>query len=298
MPADPPPADAESQLDPWTSKAYKASSSFVPLLTSKVTQWLSPKPYEHILDLGCGDGVLTATLKPRCAHITAIDASPNLIAAAKRDCRNVQGIEWILKDCTQLEDFASPPASTLDENAGSTGKQGFDQVFSNAALHWILRNDATRLSTLRNAHRLLRPGGTFVFEMGGPANASDVHIALLSAVSHHGVPLTKAKEACPWYFPSEVEMKGLLEQVGFTVERIETEHRPTRLTEGVEGGGVEGWVRLHGDAFLKAVSPQERDAVVREVCDILEIVINRERGEGGLWLGYVRLRVLARKSKE
>lgn len=278
--------------DSWSSNAYKASSSFVPLLTTKVTRWLAPQAHQRILDLGCGDGVLTATLKPLCAHIVAIDSSPNLLAAARQDYGHIEGIEWVLRDCCDLDEYEAPTGSS------KPGIGGFDQVFSNAALHWILRDPSTRLSTLRNAYRLLEPGGTFVFEMGGPGNVAEIHAALLSALLHRGIPTAAAREACPWYFPSEVEMKKLLEGVGFAVDKAEVEYRPTRLTEGVEGGGLAGWVRLHGDSFLRAVPVSDRDSVVQEVCDVLDSVIGRDGGEGGKWVGYVRLRVLARKSSD
>lgn len=279
----------EASSDPWTANAYKASSLFVPLLTSKVTQWLALKQDQRILDLGCGDGVLTVTLKPLCAEIIGLDSSPNLIAAAKKDYGHVEGIQWIVKDCRHLDGLKLPP------RPGYSREAGYDQVFSNAALHWILRDHSTRESTIQNVFRLLRPGGTFVFEMGGPANVSEVHAALISALVHRGVSIRNAREACPWYFPSEVEMSTLLAKVGFHVERIEAEHRPTRLTEGVEGSGLEGWIRLHGDSFLKAVDERLREDMVKEVCEVLDSVISREEGEGGKWLGYVRLRALARK---
>lgn len=39
----------------------------------------------------------------------------------------------------------------------------------------------------------------------------------------------------------------------------------------------------------------KREAVVREVCRVLESVMKREE-DGSWWMGYVRLRVLARKT--
>lgn len=90
-------------------------------------------------------------------------------------------------------------------------------------------------------------------------------------------------------------MRALLEGVGFVVEKAEVEYRPTRLTEEEEGGGLEGWVRLMGAAFLEGVEGEKgREEAVREVCEVLRTVIRREE-DGSWWLGYVRLRVLARK---
>lgn len=88
-------------------------------------------------------------------------------------------------------------------------------------------------------------------------------------------------------------MRERLEEAGFGVERVEKEYRPTRLTTD-EGGGVEGWVRLFGKAFLEAVEEgARRDEVVRWVVEALRGSCERE--DGSWWLGYVRLRAVARK---
>lgn len=180
---------------------------------------------------------------------------------------------------------------------GRKQQQKYTKAFSNAALHWILRDKETRESVLRGVRAALVPGGEFVFEMGGAGNVAEVHTALLSAFSmRQGVQIENARDACPWFFPSEEEMRKLLERVGFEVDKTEVEYRPTRLTEE-EGGGLEGWVKLMGVAFLEMLGDDEarKEEVVRDVCEVLRSVIGRE--DGSMWLGYVRLRVLARKKR-
>ena len=186
-----------------------------------------------------------------------------------------------MQDCRYLEE-----EGVLEEGA-------YDKVFSNAALHWILRDERMRMSVLRAAYRALKPGGQLIFEMGGKGNVADVHAALLGALVHCGVGIEEAREACPWFFPSEEFMRGMLEAVGFVVERMEVEYRPTKLTTEASGG-LEGWVRLMGAKFLEVVDEGKKQRAVREVCDVLESVLRREE-DGSMWLGYVRLRVLARK---
>lgn len=170
----------------------------------------------------------------------------------------------------------------------------YTKVFSNAALHWILRDESTRLAVLNGVFRALNSSGKLVFEMGGAGNVAEVHAALLAAVVHQGASIEEAREASPWFFPSEELMKNMLEEVGFEVEKLELEYRPTRLTTEKEGG-LEGWTRLMGAQILE-VLPEEkkREAAVREVCEVLKTILTHEE-EGSMWLGYVRLRVLARK---
>ena len=275
-------AQQQPARDHWTQEAYLTSAAFVPELATTVLQWLDPQPDDIVLDLGCGDGVLTAKIKETCASVTGIDASANLITAAKKAYGSKVGLSWHVQDCRFLDRWVG-----FQERA-------YTKVFSNAALHWILRDPSTRTSVLQDVYAILRPGGTFAFEMGGKGNVAEVHAALIAAVVHQGVSLEEARELSPWFFPSEALMKQMLENVGFAVQRIQLEYRPTKLTADKEGG-IEGWARLMGAQFLEGLdSSEKREAAVKEVCEVLRTVISHEEDDS-MYLGYVRLRVLATK---
>lgn len=164
---------------------------------------------------------------------------------------------------------------------------------SNAALHWILRDPSTRMSTLRAIYDCLKPGGSYVFEMGGHGNVPEVMTALTFALMQQGVSIEKAREVNPWFFPSEVWMRNALETVGFQVEKIEMEYRPTKLTSSTNGG-LAGWVRLMGAQFLELLPSEKQDVAVQQICDVLQNVVTREE-DGSQWLGYVRLRGVAKR---
>ena len=272
----------EQQQDHWTAHAYSSSASFVPLLTQEIVQWLDPQPNDIILDLGCGDGLLSAKISSSCSRLDGFDASPNLIKAAENTYGTSDGLTWNIADCRYLE---------TNKNVKEAE---YTKVFSNAALHWILRDPSTRMSVFRGAYKALQPNGTFVFEMGGAGNVADVHTALLAALIHQGIKFEKARDASPWYFPSEEPMKKMLEEAGFEVEKIKLDYRPTKLTTEKDGG-LEGWVRLMGASFLDTLPTKfVREAAVREVCGVLQTVLTHQE-DGSMWLGYVRLKVLARK---
>jgi len=46
----------------WNSERYDQNARFVTDLGMPVLELLNPQPGEHILDVGCGDGVLTKKL--------------------------------------------------------------------------------------------------------------------------------------------------------------------------------------------------------------------------------------------
>lgn len=116
---------------------------------------------------------------------------------------------------------------------------------------------------------------------------------MLWALVHHGLSIEEARAATPWFFPSDVWMKDALERLGFHVEKIELEYRPTKLTTAA-GGGLAGWLRLMCAQMLDALPEEKREVVVKEVCDVLQTVLTREE-DGSQWMGYVRLRGIARK---
>nr|POE48326.1 putative methyltransferase c70.08c [Quercus suber] len=278
-----------SDQDHWSTPAYAAAASFVPRLTSTVLEYLSPQPNDRILDLGCGDGQLTARIAPSCADILGLDASQSFIASAQQDYSTVPNCTFRLQDVTRSAEWAE------GENAGR-----WDKIFSNAALHWILCDEGTRMGVLQGMFRALKPGGEgrLVFEMGGAGNVAEVQAALVYALVHHaGMSVEQAASASPWFFPSTLLMEKMLRDVGFEVEKCESEYRPTRLTDEQEdgSGGVEGWLRLMGAQFFEAIEGQDkREAVVREVCAVLKTVLRSEE-DGSRFLGNVRLRVVARK---
>jgi len=169
-------------------------------------------------------------------------------------------------------------------------KQQFTAAFSNAAMHWILRPAAKREAFFRGVTAAVAPGGRFAFEMGGLGNVSEIRAALLTAVGRR-IGLAAAREVDPWFFPDEAWATEMLERTvgGWKVERVEREWRPTVA----DAGGVEGWVRLMAKVFFEALPEGEREACIREVVDVLEVICAMPGG--GYMFSYVRLRVLARK---
>lgn len=129
-----------------------------------------------------------------------------------------------------------------------------------------------------------------MFEMGCHGNVPEALTALIFALVQHGVPIEKAREASPWFFPSEAWMRSALESIGFHIKHMETEYRPTKLTSTADGG-LAGWVRLMGAQFLEVLPAAKREATVQQICDVLQTAVTKE--DGSQWLGYVRLRGIA-----
>jgi len=244
----------------WDTQAYEKNGAFVHGLAGGVVEWLGAQPGEHILDLGCGDGQLTQRLAATGAKIQGVDASPHMIAAARG-----RGV-------------------AVDEARAESLPYGdgvFDAVFSNAALHWVRGQDAM----LAEVHRVLRPGGRFVAEMGGHGNVAAILVALTAVLARYGQSDLE-KEVN--YYPTPEAYTKRLERAGFAVERIELIPRPTPLAEG----GVADWLRTFRRGVLDGLPEELRETVVAETTALLARVL---RDEEGNWVAdYVRLRFVAR----
>ena len=221
---------------------------------------LAPKPGERILDLGCGDGTLTVKLMASGASVLGVDANPQMIASAR-----AKGIDAHVADAHTLT-FASE----------------FDAVFSNAALHWMLKPDAV----IDSVWRALKPGGRFVAEFGGKDNVALLDSTIRRVLTSRGIDVSDIK---PQYYPSAEEYKSRLEALGFAVIYMTLFERPTDLP-----GDAVDWYRVFRENFLARIPPAILDETLDELRQTLAPTLRR--ADGRWWADYVRLRFAASKA--
>ena len=245
----------------WNASRYAANAAFVPALGQPVLDLLQPRPGERILDLGCGDGVLTQRLAATGAEVVGVDSSADMIAAARQRGLDVRVIE--------------ATALPFDEE--------FDAVFSNAVLHWIKRDPDAAIAS---AYRALRSPGRFVGEMGGHGCVAAVNVALIVGLEKRGIK--NAASACPWYFPTVDDYTARLERAGFVAESVQLIPRPTPLPTGMRA-----WLETFANPFCAALQEGQRGDYLEEATEMLRPVLCDEKGR---WTAdYMRLRFLARK---
>lgn len=244
----------------WNPEDYQKSADFVPLLGRSVLELLAPRAGERILDLGCGDGTLTKELADRGAVVVGVDASPEMVAAAR-----AKGLDARLADGERL-DFGD------DEK--------FDAVMSNAALHWMSDHHAVA----RGVWNALRPGGRFAAECGGEGCVRIIREGMKIALGKRGIDY---KSRNPWKYPEADTLSHILENQGFKVACIARIDRPTPLPDGLRG-----WLSTFANRQAEGFSPGEREAFFDDVEDYCRPSLFKD----GVWIAdYVRLRFLATK---
>jgi trans-aconitate methyltransferase len=244
-------------IQTWESEGYDKNARFVTDLGAPVLELLAPKPGEHILDVGCGDGILTRKLADLGCSVVGVDSSADFVTSARK------------LGLTVVETRAS------DMDFGPS----FDAVFSNAALHWMKDADAV----IGRIARALLPTGRFVAEMGGHGCVKTLQSALIEELDRRG---HDGSAANPWYFPTTEDYSGRLAAAGFDVRYIALIARPTPLP-----GDIMGWLTTFCGCFTAALPERERadylecvrERVKPDLCDAT-----------GQWTAdYVRLRFAA-----
>jgi SAM-dependent methyltransferase len=120
------------------------------LIDPSVFRLLGPVTGQRVLELACGNGYLAHKLARLGAEVTAIDASPALIALAKKRSARLQlAIAYHVADAARIEVL-------LDAS--------FDVVVSNMALMDI--EDAA--GAIREVARVLRTAGRFIASLSHP----------------------------------------------------------------------------------------------------------------------------------
>jgi len=130
---------------------YDQVVPFFGLLGERLVQWAAPTPGQRVLDLGAGRGAVTTALSRwmgPAADIVAGDVSTGMLS--------------------QLRALELPGVTVryLDATAMDEPRRSFDVVFSAFVLHFL----ADRARAITEVAKVLRPRGTFVMSVPGPAD--------------------------------------------------------------------------------------------------------------------------------
>jgi len=243
----------------WDPDSYARNARFVSDLGAPVLELLAPQPGERILDLGCGDGALTARIAAIGCSVVGVDGSASQVEAARR-----LGLDARVDDGERLDFDAE-----------------FDAVFSNAAIHWMKRPD----DVIAGVSHALKAGGRFVAEFGGYGCVEKIKRALIASLARRGID---GERINPWYFPTVEDYSARLVRGGFAIRYIALIPRPTPLpTE------INGWLETFAQSFMAPLGPDDRAGFLDEVRHSLQPELCDANGN---WFAdYVRLRFAADK---
>jgi trans-aconitate 2-methyltransferase len=229
----------------WNAQDYNQHSSQQAKWAAELMGRLGLAGGEHVLDIGCGDGKITAQIAasvPR-GQVVGLDSSAEMLEFAVRSFGGVANLRFVQGDAR---------AMTFDGE--------FDWAVSFACLHWVIDHRPV----LRGIARALRPGGRVLLQFGGKDNAVDM-VKVMSAVT--------ARPAWaeffggfqfPWGFYSPDEYRPWAEAAGLREIRLSLV--PKDMTHQGRSG-LEGWLRTTWMPYIQRVPEGMRQAFLDEVLD-------------------------------
>jgi trans-aconitate 2-methyltransferase len=258
----------------WDAEEYARNSAAQLGWARELIGKLRLSGNESVLDIGCGDGRVSAELAQRVprGEVIGCDSSPQMIAKAQS---------------------AFPPGSHANlsfqlADARALGFQDrFEVAFSNATLHWV----KDQPTVLRGVARALKRGGRLLFQMGGRGNGEElIAMARLMTGEAQWRGFFQGFEF-PWGFHGPEEYRSWCGDAGLRVLRAELLPRDM-LHQGTEG--LAGWMRTTWMPFTDRVPVDRREAFIAEAVDRYTAVHPlTARGETSVRM--VRLEVEAEK---
>ncbi|MEJ5186308.1 MAG: methyltransferase domain-containing protein [Candidatus Geothermincolales bacterium] len=258
----------------WQPDEYERSSSQQKKWGLEVIGRLRLRGDERILDVGCGDGYLTAILASRVpsGEVVGVDVSPEMIEHASRRFPRQRhpNLRFVVMDASSL-----------------SFREEFDLVFSNAALHWIPEHGPV----LRGIRESLKRGGRFVAQMAGSGNAHKVAAALMRVMSRPEWAGYFRDLHVPYRFFSDDQYRALLEENGLRPLRVALIGKDM-VHQGREG--MAGWIRSTWLPFTQKVPEGLREEFITSVVDEYLAEFPPD-GEGLVHVEAIRLEVEAEK---
>lgn len=258
----------------WNAKDYAQHSQGQQVWARELISKSQLKGTQSVLDLGCGDGKVTAELAAGlpAGKVTGVDYSPDMIATATETFPPSQypNLSFAVMDATQIR-FAGT----------------FDLVFSNAALHWVKDHKAVNAGL----YACLKPGGRILLQMGGHGNAAGILQTLQALQAEPAWSDYFTDFAFPYTFPSVEDYRILLADAGFKAKRIEL---LPKTMEHADAAALAGWIRTAWLPYTSRIPENQRDrfiqAVVRHYLTQTPLDTN-----GKAYVDMVRLEIEAEK---
>lgn len=231
----------------WNAAAYAANSAVQQTWARELIARLKLHGYEHVLDVGCGDGKVSAEIAHAVSggSVTGVDASRQMIAFARKafPAKKHPNLAFRVMDARRLR-FA----------------RMFDVVFSNAALHWVDDHQAI----LRGAAASLKPGGRFIVSCGGQGNAQDVFVALRPVMRLSPWRKFFRRMPKPYFFYAPEDYRKWLPRFGFKDCCVELAPKDATYN-GAEG--FAGWLRTTWLPYTQRVPEALREKFIAAVTE-------------------------------
>jgi trans-aconitate 2-methyltransferase len=231
----------------WNASDYADNSSAQAKWGRELISRLKLRGNESVLDIGCGDGKLTAALARQLpkGYVLGVDNSPEMIRFARKS--------FPLKQFPNLS-FKVCDARKL------TFSNKFDLVVSFSTLHWV----KDHMKILKGIRRALKPGGRILLQFGGKGNAENIIAFADEAIASERWKKYFRNFVFPWNFYGPKEYSPWVKDSGLKLERIKLVEKDM-VQEGREG--LVGWCRTTWLPYIDRVPAEIQNEFLSDIVD-------------------------------
>jgi trans-aconitate methyltransferase len=227
----------------WNANDYAQHSAGQERWARELIPLLNLQPDDRVLDIGCGDGRVTASIAPLVARgsVLGIDSSTEMIRHAGSSFAGVANLSFEQRDALAL------------------GYQNeFTVIFSNAVLHWI--RDQRRV--VHEIARALRPSGRVLVQCGGQGNGQEVIDSFTRVASQDRWAQYFAQFESSYAFYSDRDYELWLKDAELSIDELRL--IPKDMIHA-DVAAFEGWLRTAWHPYTSRVPESERTEFIESV---------------------------------
>ena len=179
--------------DRWSGNYYKNNSKPQEHAALSIIESINFNGNEAVLDIGCGDGKVTAHITQHVPQGTVVgfDVSPSMIQAAQQAHGRISNLSFQVANAANF---------SLDKT--------FDYIVSFSTLHWV----KDQVAAFKNIKQALKPEGTAIIRMTSP-EGSPLQTAFNALQETWPTATENRKQA--FNGKTTAEITEILEQAGF-----------------------------------------------------------------------------------
>lgn len=201
---------AEAESDPQRQVARvknqrQLGTEDTDMVIRHLTGLLDLQPTDRLLDLCCGNGLLTSQFAQNCEQVVGIDLAPAMIESA-RTHHSANNIQYFQGNATEADSIAEGT---------------FDKILLQFSFQYLSREEGKK--TIQGMLRMLKPGGVIVLGDVPDLGKLPVFLPSFPARIKYWIQRWRGTDQMGKFW-SEKEMKQI--SAGLQVERLE---QPTHL---------------------------------------------------------------------
>lgn len=228
----------------WNANQYHQVSTLQKVMAEESLALLTLEGSERVLDVGCGEGKITAEIAARVPHgsVLGVDPSSDMIAFASARFES-----------TQLR-FAVGDARTLPYRAE------FDVVVSFNALHWVPEQE----QALRSIRAALKPGGKALLRFVPEGERKSLEDVIEEVRQDQPWARYFAGFRKPYVHLTAPEYRTLAERASFQIERLDVQ---AHAWDFGSRAAFAGFCHATFVEWARLVPENERSAFITDVLD-------------------------------